>query len=278
MLKRYTRILLGGLLTISVAACQSIGERVSIPVADTGIALAGTVVKPEGKGPFPLIVLSHGAPSGAAKRARYGYWLKPHLLDSLIKRGYAVLVPIRRGYGATGGRFVEGYGPCRDPNYYEGGLPAGQDIVAAVNYASTLSFVDKDNILLVGQSAGGFSSIAAASLNPKGVKGVVNFSGGRGGRPNRSPGVPCHPERMAYAIGKYAKTIKVPVLWHYIENDNYFSPEIAKQWFDAFEQNGGQGKLIIQPRHRLGHNVFDSKGGESVWGPAFDQFVGEMNV
>jgi len=261
-----------------LVSCKTTQERVSIPVRNTDISLAGTIVKPDGEGPFPLIVLSHGAPSGASKRAKYGYWVKPHLLDSLSKRGYAVIVPMRRGYGATGGQFVEGYGGCNDPDYYEGGLPAAQDIVSTVEYASTLPYVDKENILLVGQSAGGFSSIAAASMNPKGVKAVLNFSGGRGGRPNKSPGIPCHPERMAYAIQLYAETIKVPVLWHYIENDKYFSPEIAKQWFDAFEQGGGQGKLVIQPSNYLGHSVFVSRGGESIWGPVFDEFIKENDL
>ena len=109
-----------------------------------------------------------------------------------------------------------------NPFYTDAGLEAAKDIAATITFAANLPYVKSDKILLVGQSAGGFASLAAASVNPPGVIGVVNFAGGRGGRPDTNPGEPCGPTRMATTIETYAKTIKVPVLWHYAENDKYF--------------------------------------------------------
>ncbi len=113
--------------------------------------------------------------------------------------------------------------------------------------ASKLSFVQPDQILLVGQSVGGFGSLATASLNPPGIIGVVNFSGGHGGSPETHPGIPCAPERLVETIRKFAKTIKIPVLWHYAENDLFFGPRVVKEMFAAFQEAGAKGRLVIQP-------------------------------
>ena len=151
--------------------------------------LTATIFRPSGNGPFPLIVLSHGNPPNAANRPKIGrYRLIPQIRE-FLKRDFAVIVPIRRGYGKTGGAFAEDYGSCSTPFYYEAGLEAAKDLLAAITYASTLPFVLPDKIILVGQSAGGFASIATASLNPPGVVGIINFSGGRGGRPATHPGI-----------------------------------------------------------------------------------------
>src|SRR6185369_12065981 len=79
-----------------------------------GARTAGTMVaevfRPEGAGPFPVVVFSHGrAPSRSAREAlRHGaseaqlrYWLA---------RGAAVVAPIRPGYGVTGGADAEASG------------------------------------------------------------------------------------------------------------------------------------------------------------------------
>lgn len=41
-------------------------------------------------------------------------------------------------------------------------------LLAAVRYAQTLPQVDRNRVVLVGQSAGGFASLAAASYAPQG--------------------------------------------------------------------------------------------------------------
>ena len=43
-----------------------------------------------------------------------------------------------------------------------------RDVLAAVRYAQTLPQVDRNRVVLVGQSAGGFASLAAASHAPQG--------------------------------------------------------------------------------------------------------------
>jgi dienelactone hydrolase len=162
-----------------------------------------------------------------------------------------------------------GISHCDDPDFYHAGLVASQDVLAAVRFGASLPYVDKNRILLAGQSWGGIASLAAASQRPEGVIAVANMGGGHCGNPVRYPGKPRHPDRMAEAIGKYTQTINVPVLWHYAENDQFFSPHAARLWFEAFTQNGGKGKLVLQPSFGSdGHTVFVSWDGAKLWAPA----------
>lgn len=271
-------------MALFIASCKTLNVRediVSIPVTGTDISLAATVFRPNGNGPFPLIVLSHGEPTDASKRVDYGYWRQPYLIDALVSRGFAIVVPVRRGFGATGGKYVGGFGGCSSsqPRFYEGSLRTAEDILAAMQYASGLPFVDKNKIILMGQSAGGIASLAAASTKPNGLVMVANFSGGRGGRPDKTPGVPCHADAMAEAVGMYAKSINVPVLWHYVEDDRFFSPAVARVWFSAFEKNGGTGKLVVQPPFGpRAHTILIEEDGAPIWGKAFDEFLREFDI
>jgi dienelactone hydrolase len=202
------------------------GEAVKIPMTIEGflgkrdIQLSATVYRPVGKGPFPLVVLSHGSSDSEKEREICSmHWAVPQA-GQFLKRGFAVIVLVRRGYGEAGGTYAEGFGSPAQPFYYEAGLESARDIIAAVKYGAGLPYDKGDTIFLVGQSGGGFGSIAAASLKPQGVVGVISFAGGRGGQPATNPGDPSCPEVLENAIARYAKTISVPVLWIYAENDS----------------------------------------------------------
>lgn len=256
---------------------------VSVPMTDKGFfgtrqrELVATTYMPDGAGPFPLIVLSHGNPPNARDRVKVGRYRKITQIREFVRMGFAVIVPIRRGYGATGGTFAEDGGSCKRPDFVAAGDAAAQDLLATIAFADTLPQVDKARVILVGQSAGGFASLAAASYAPPGLIAVVNFSGGRGGRPATNPGDPCGPDRMAEAIGHYASTIRVPVLWHYVQNDMYFSPDVVRTWFSAFQAAGGQGQLVIeQPFGRDGHGMFAVDSAIPIWEPGFQSFIASV--
>ncbi|CAB3743358.1 alpha/beta hydrolase family protein [Paraburkholderia rhynchosiae] len=256
---------------------------VAVPMMEKGLfgtsqrEIVATTYMPDGAGPFPLIVLSHGNPPNAHDRIKVGRYRKITQIREFVRMGFAVIVPIRRGYGATGGRFAENTGSCRAPDFEAAGAEAAKDLLATVAFADTLPQIGRDRVILVGQSAGGFASLAAASYAPKGVIAVVNFSGGRGGRPATNPGDPCAPERMADAIGHFAATTHIPVFWHYVQNDLYFSPDVVRTWFSAFQAAGGHGQLVIeQPFGRDGHGMFAVDSAIPIWEPGFERFVSSV--
>lgn len=256
---------------------EALHEQVmAIPLWDGAVpaALVATSYKPDGLGPFPLVILSHGSPGSMAERQRMGRYRVISHVHEFVHRGFAVIVPMRRGYGDTGGPWAERYGSCEAPDFYNAGLEAAADLLATIRHAKSLPYVNPERIVLAGQSAGGFASIAAASRAPEGVIAVVNLSGGRAGNPRTRPGEPCAPQHMASAINRFAKTIKVPVLWHYAENDRFFGPAHVRAWFQAFRDAGAPGTLVMQPPFgEDGHRLFASRAGLPIWTAAVDDFL-----
>lgn len=258
---------------------------VQIPVRIEGlfaaseVNLTATIYRPDGDGPFPLVVLSHGTPPHPSERVKIGRYRRIPQIREFVSREFAVIVPIRRGHGATGGDYAEDKGKCAAPVYYEAGRAAGRDVVGTIDYAVKLPFVNPDCVILVGQSSGGLASLAAASMNPKGLIAAVNFSGGHGGDPATRPGEPCDPQSLTATIAKFSQTIKVPVLWHYAENDKFFATRHVRTWYEAFEKAGGKGRLVIQPSFgQDGHSLFNTKAGIPIWTKAFDAFLKDFNV
>jgi pimeloyl-ACP methyl ester carboxylesterase len=77
-----------------------------------------------------------------------------------LEKGYAVALALRRGYGETGGAWAEDYGSCTRPNYVDAGVETSRDLDAVVAFMTSLPFIQPDGAIVVGQSAGGWGTIA----------------------------------------------------------------------------------------------------------------------
>jgi dienelactone hydrolase len=146
--------------------------------------------------------------------------------------GFAVAIPMRRGYGHSFTSFAEGYGSCTNPDYVGAGRASAQDIEAVVGFMRRQPGVDPNRVVLIGHSAGGWGTLAAASENPAGLAAAIVFAPGRG---STSPGQVCGGDALAAAAGSFGAAVHVPSLWIYSENDHFFSPPLAHQIFDAFQ-------------------------------------------
>ena len=274
---------LGGCALPSARDETSLREEIhTVRVAEADATIVVTSFRPGGAGPFPWIVLSHGtAPTAAANRALGRYRpLAP--VREWVHRGYAVVAPVRRGYGASGGdKFGDSYGgSCSRPDFRRAGEGAALDLLATVEWAKAQRDLDGKRWLLVGQSAGGFASIYTASKRPDGLVAVLAFAPGRAGRPDTHPGDPCSPERMAELFASIAPRIAVPVLWFYAENDQYFGPRVVRMWFESFRAAGGRGELVVIPPFPAarGHGVFSAPTGTLLWTAAVASFFRSQGV
>ncbi|MEP6823760.1 MAG: alpha/beta fold hydrolase, partial [Ramlibacter sp.] len=189
-------------------------EVVSIPLVrasaqEKAFPLTGTLFQPPGSGPFPVAILNHGSPGRARDRDLMGRYRLISQVKNLMRLGFAVIVPMRRGYGASPGDYAEGFGPCSAPRFDKSGAESARDVLSAIEYARGRSSLDTSRMILMGQSAGGFASLAAAAQAPTGVVAVVNMAGGRGG--DGKDGMPCAPEAMAAVMATYAATTKARV-------------------------------------------------------------------
>jgi dienelactone hydrolase len=260
------------------------GKDVTVPLTVKGlfgektVSLAATEYRPDGPGRFPAIVLSHGSP--VSPSARVAYTAKyPVASGVFVGWGFVVLNPVRRGYGATGGAWEEDYGRCDSPFYVEGGLETAKDIAAGVAYLRRQPYVDPERIVLVGQSAGGWGSLAAASRGDLPIRGVVNFAGGRGGKRNNVPNDNCAPDRLVAAAGTYGKTASVPSLWLYTANDQFFAPDLSRRMHEAFTAGGGRATYVALPAiGNDGHQLITMQDGVALWRDTVERFFREIGV
>jgi len=253
----------------------------NVAVPETGASIVVTTFRPPGRGPFPWIVLSHGTATTPAANRAMGRFRPLPAINEWLRRGYAVVAPVRRGYGPSGGeQFGDSYGGCARPDFRRAGEGGALDLLATIDWAKRDTDLDPQRWLLVGQSAGGFASIYTASKRPAGLVAVLAFAPGRGGRPDTHPGEPCMPEAMAKVIGAIAPQIAVPVLWFYAANDQFVGPVAQRMWFNAFQDGGGRGELVVIapfPFNR-GHGVFTSAPGVPLWTPAVSEFFRTQTI
>jgi dienelactone hydrolase len=240
-----------------------------VPGGDRAVALRATLFRPAeapGEPPRrPLVVINHG--SDAATREAVAmpvfYWLSKWF----VERGYVVLVPQRRGHGATGGDFVEGKDRCVNPDHHSAGTAGADDIQGALQYLAAQPFIDASHTIVVGVSTGGWASLALAARNPPGVRMVVNFAGGRGGHAYGEPNAVCGPQRLIEAAGAFGRASQVPTLWFYARNDSYFGPQLASAMAKAWNDNGGSADLRLMPDFGYeGHELAADRSGSRIWG------------
>jgi dienelactone hydrolase len=264
----------------SIFGPRLVQEEVRIPAANGRYTLAATVLRPEGEGRYGAVILNHGTPGSASGRARESADLLIHSAAVFARRGYVVVMPLRRGFGATGGEFAEDPGTCANPEYRKGEQNAADDVMIAYEYARTLPYVDGKRMILAGQSAGGLVSMyTAGTRNPEGLVAVLSFAAGRGGNPDFRPGVPCAVEPVAKLLESVGKNVRVPVLLHYAENDMYFNAQTSRLWYERFAGAGASAEYVLQPPFgRDGHYIFSEVLGVRYWLPAVEQFLGKHGV
>ena len=277
-----------GLFLVLAAALPSgaraeglLQEPVRVPATFAGlfggrtVTLDGLVVRPDGPGPFPIAVINHGAPRDAARRETMAPLTYVPQAREFARRGWAVLIFMRRGYGASEGEYVESSGPCKKPDYVQSGERSADDIRQAIRYMASRPYADPKRIISVGQSAGGFATVALTADPPPGLVAAISFAGGRGSLAENEV---CTPPALIGAFGRFGKTSRLPTLWVYTENDRYFAPPLAKAFVTAFTQAGGKARFVAAPAFgEDGHNLF-SGAGIPQWTPYVDQFLTEQGL
>src|SRR5438270_7392268 len=145
--------------------------------------------KPQGNGPFPLVIYNHGSRAGSERVEKPMQFIAA----ILVPQGYAVLVPERRGYGKSDGptydEEVQGDSGDRMMSRFR---EEASDVLAGLDYlkkggasassgrftpTTTTSPVDFRRVALMGWSHGGVVSLLAASERHEFVA-LVDQAGG----------------------------------------------------------------------------------------------------
>jgi len=248
-----------------------------LPSGDANVSMRATVFRPDvdpaGENQKrQLVVINHGTDEATrlAVSMPVYYWMSRWFVD----RGYVVVLPQRRGHGATGGPLAEAIGNCAHPDHYASGNVAADDIEAAVDYMTQQPFVARDGVIVVGVSTGGWASLALSARNLPQVQAIVNFSGGRGGHAYGQRNAICGTDALLAAARTYASQAHEPTIWFYAMNDSYFGPKLAENLAQVWSNAGGSvEEHILSPYGTEGHSIADDRQGWDIWGPSLDSFL-----
>jgi dienelactone hydrolase len=252
----------------------------AIPVTLPTIAY---VVRPVGDGPFPLVVMNHGVSLNPRER---GFFPLVEFRDAAMwfaRRGYMVVAPSGSGYGAAAldqperglySLFYSKIGSCDHPNFRDAGLAVALIDKWIIDYMTDQRLIVPDNVVVVGQSAGGWAAIALSSRNLPSVRAIITFAAGRGGRVGGKPNNNCAPDRLVEAAGEFGRTARVPMLWIYTENDTFFGPALSRKMHEAYTGAGGSAEYhMLPPFGSEGHFLIDSADAIPLWAPLVSQFL-----
>jgi dienelactone hydrolase len=221
---------------------HAVGEDIS-PVMQTyirsvdGAYVAAAIRKPPGEGPFPAIVIFHGAPGGRGMEQLVGWSRGDHggpVWERFLQEGFVVAVADYRG-----GDFNLMNSPSDLPL-----VTAIDDGVAVIDHVAGLPYVDPDQVSVYGVSLGGNLAMFLASKKPDlhavvaGAPAPIWFLGmpfgGFGGLPT---------EIDASLAAANIEPIRAPVLIQVGTADSLL--DLDRMLYNQLEMQGKQVRLEI---------------------------------
>ncbi len=284
---RYSRLVIllsmAVLVLASVASAQQAGEptfeAVWIPLTETPslgspreVKLEGMLYRPPASGRLPVLVFNHGSTGGGRVAPTSTEWFRyPEVARFFVNRGWAVLIPMRRGRGASGGEYLERY-ECDRAVMAAGVDRAVADLDAVLAFVSSQPGADMDRFLLGGMSRGGLLSVLYPSQRQTKARAVINFAGGwtveRCDRTTRF---------NADTFAEAGRAGKLPMLWLYSENDRNYGPGAVQSYHRVFIQGGGTAELQLYPP--IGHDGHILlPGAVTVWQSAVQEFLARIGL
>ncbi len=218
-------------------------------------------------GKLPIALITHGSADSPAQRLnQHASSLEAQAKD-LAWRGYLAVAVMRRGFGSSDGPMPEPTN-CPVKTYLNRFNSDADDLQAALVAIAKRPDADPETIVAVGVSAGGPALIALGARNPKGLKGIVNISGGL-------VSLSCpNEDALVDAFRTFNVRNRVPQLWAYAANDSLFGPGLVDRLRNASLDGGGDVKLIrYENMGRDGHDIFSTPDGRFAWLAEMDGFL-----
>ena len=188
--------------------------------------IEGKLYKPDGRGPFPALVLLHGCQGVVRQTQTWAHWLR--------ERGYVALV-------------TDSFGPRNDPADCKGGDDSGpstarfDDAIGALRYLQAQPFVIPDRVASFGWSQGGLfamSVINGPTLERARARGVTLPRAGYAAAIAMYPG----------GCEAYVKELVIrPLLLLIGGADNWTPPQYCHEMAAAMKARGADVTLVEYP-------------------------------
>lgn len=263
---------------LAQGAMPSSVQHVPVTIDGERVRLQMRIYKPAGQGKFPTLVFNHGSTGTGTDSTRFAQPVDaPAVAEFFVQRGWAVVMPARRGRAGSGGQYDEGFSAIRALGYscipslsLAGADRALRDVEAAVTAVQGMAFVDLDRMVIGGTSRGGALSVAYAGTHPTQVKGVINFVGGW-------LGWPC-PFTSSVNQNVFNRGAAYPgdTIWLYAGNDSYYSIAHSKENFASFMAAGGKGAFFtFEVPAENGHWL---SAFPAVWSKTLDEYLERLGM
>jgi dienelactone hydrolase len=237
------------------AACRRFATR-SIVRAPTPFVEGGQAVElevvlytPPGTGPFPTVMFNHGSTGNGSDPSLFTLTFQSESVARFFaERGWLTAFPQRRGRGASGGLYDEGFTPnrsgysCEQAIALAGATRALTDLDAAVDYLRGRADVDTTRMLAAGTSRGGILAIAHTARRPEVYLGAINFVGGWLGEGCGDFAI------VNRTLFEQGAGFAGPSIWLYANNDTFYSLTHSQANFTAYTNAGGLGSFEIFTR------------------------------
>ena len=256
-------------------------ERAMVPVTIDGeqVKLATITYKPPGNGPFPTLIFHHGSTGPGRDPALFGWSHDPMALAGwFTARGWAVILPSRRGRGGSEGTYDEGFGPDRAQGYsceparaLAGAERALRDIDAITPVLLAQPFVDRERVAIGGVSRGGILAVAWSGRQPGVARAVVNFVGGW--LSERCASI----DDVNADLFRRGSAFDRSTIWLYGYRDSYYSLRHSRSNFTAFRAAGGKGAFreFDPPAGLDGHQIAAIS---DLWTEALEAYLADHGL
>lgn len=247
---------------------------VPLTIDGEAVSLATITYKPPGNGPFPTLIFHHGSTGRGRDPALFVRRYDPKALAGwFTSRGWAVILPQRRGRGGSEGLYDEGFDPDRTKGYscdpalaLAGAERALRDIDAIMPVLLAQAFVDPHRIAVGGLSRGGILSVAWSGRQPTVPRAVINFAGGWLSEACSSI------EEVNQNLFRRGSVFAQPSIWLYGDRDPFYSLRHSRANFNAFHAAGGKGTFRAwqPPQGLTGHDIV---GAPELWTDALETYL-----
>ena len=262
------------------ANCQSSGGPETVVVHNGPITLHALLWRPQGRGPFPAILLNHGSGRTREELARLGpYEGQAETLGPVFARhGYVFLFLFRQGVGLSADQGTNAVDMMNSEFAAHGQAARNalqlrlletrelSDAAAGLAFLRKLPDVDSARVAIVAHSFGGSLTILQAAKEPN-LRAVVIFSGA-GYSWDRSTALRA---RLLAAMAH----IQAPVFFIHAANDYSVNP--GKELDSRLEELSKPHRLKIYPP--IGRTPDDGHNfpflGVTIWEPDVFAFLDE---
>jgi dienelactone hydrolase len=253
-------------------------EVVTIPSG--GLKLRGLLGRPPGDGPFPVYIQNHG--SMTIEEARRSPWTsiaRDSLSDTLARNGYVVLLLARRGYKGSEGiasTYTQNEVSLADRDRSAAEVLRGAeeetgDVIAALDYLSSLPYVDRERVGVGGVSLGGLVSVMAGARDGR-FKALISMAGGY--RQNGYRGVDEAWGPLQGIWEESARRIHVPVLILWSKNDMLLERDVGRELEKDLRLAGKRVEMTVYPEFQQnGHYLFSRPEGYPLFVPDAMRFL-----